>query len=514
MTKNTEQKPRPIELFSIWTALIFLTSNALATNTSATHHVPDQFSTIQSAIDTAKNGDVIIIDPGIYEPIELMEKSLFIRASEVAGQVVIDGMKSSRCVDAIGSESLHMENIVIRNGFTFSAQHSGGAGIDAVDMTLVLEGVTFESCLSVRNGSGYFEAEGGAIRMNGGTLQMDMCLFMENEARCHNTGNLYSWGWARGGAVHLNDVSAVLTRCAFEGNTTDSVSVGNSWHNVYSTGGGMRANNSSVLIDSCTFTENSTRIDSQSSSVAAVISSGAGISGEGGAFVIVNTTFDRNELRSTSATTYYDNPASGGALSLGGVQELVIENCVFTGNLLAGGLARQGTMRGAAISAGFSGSHPRTIRRCVFTDNVIGVNGSSGPRLGGALCTEPTDSSLDAQLIIEECLFMDNEGTSGSTIRFGSGGNTMKHSTVCGGQQAQIMGTWTDGGSVEIIDTCTTCPQDLNGDGAIDGFDLATVMAWWRTNGATYPSPDLDRNGVVDGKDLNAILTMWGTRCP
>ena len=50
------------------------------------------------------------------------------------------------------------------------------------------------------------------------------------------------------------------------------------------------------------------------------------------------------------------------------------------------------------------------------------------------------------------------------------------------------------------------CVGDLNGDGVIDGADLATLLSQFGGAG----SADLDDSGVVDGADLAQLLAAWG----
>jgi len=54
-----------------------------------------------------------------------------------------------------------------------------------------------------------------------------------------------------------------------------------------------------------------------------------------------------------------------------------------------------------------------------------------------------------------------------------------------------------------------TCPADLNGDGVVDGADLANLLGNWGGTG----SADFNGNGVVDGGDLALLLGSWGS-CP
>jgi hypothetical protein len=46
---------------------------------------------------------------------------------------------------------------------------------------------------------------------------------------------------------------------------------------------------------------------------------------------------------------------------------------------------------------------------------------------------------------------------------------------------------------------------DLNGDGVVNGADLAALLAQWGTAGAA----DIDQNGIVNGADLAALLANW-----
>ena len=49
-------------------------------------------------------------------------------------------------------------------------------------------------------------------------------------------------------------------------------------------------------------------------------------------------------------------------------------------------------------------------------------------------------------------------------------------------------------------------PFDLNGDGVVDGADLASLLNQWGSAG----SADFDDDGIVGGADLAALLNAWG----
>ena len=54
----------------------------------------------------------------------------------------------------------------------------------------------------------------------------------------------------------------------------------------------------------------------------------------------------------------------------------------------------------------------------------------------------------------------------------------------------------------------TDCPADLDGNGAVDGADLAIVLGAWGSSDATA---DVIGDPLVDGADLAAILAAWGS---
>ena len=57
-----------------------------------------------------------------------------------------------------------------------------------------------------------------------------------------------------------------------------------------------------------------------------------------------------------------------------------------------------------------------------------------------------------------------------------------------------------------IPSTPETAPADLNGDGSINGEDLAALLACWGT-----PCGDIDGDGNTSGTDLSALLAAWSS---
>jgi hypothetical protein len=52
-----------------------------------------------------------------------------------------------------------------------------------------------------------------------------------------------------------------------------------------------------------------------------------------------------------------------------------------------------------------------------------------------------------------------------------------------------------------------TTPGDLNGDGSVNGIDLAILLSAWGTSDA---NADINGDGTVNGFDLSVLLGFWG----
>ena len=59
---------------------------------------------------------------------------------------------------------------------------------------------------------------------------------------------------------------------------------------------------------------------------------------------------------------------------------------------------------------------------------------------------------------------------------------------------------------VQTIELGQSIPGDIDGDGMVNGVDLAIILGFW---GTSEPGPDLNDDGIVDGFDLAIVLGYW-----
>ncbi|MCX7766625.1 MAG: hypothetical protein N2246_07980 [Candidatus Sumerlaeia bacterium] len=124
-------------LILIFVALPLITS-------AVTIYVPAQYSTIQQAIDNARNGDEIIVSPGIYyENINFGGKNIILRSIDptsdtVVANTIIDGNASGSVVTFAGYET---SNCVL-SGFTITDGYAdNGGGINGNGTKAIIKNI-------------------------------------------------------------------------------------------------------------------------------------------------------------------------------------------------------------------------------------------------------------------------------------------------------------------------------------------------------------------------------------
>lgn len=245
---------------------------------AATIRVPGDQPTIQSAIDVATHGDVVLIAPGIYtgpgnKNLSFQGKRILVRGEGGPSATLIDCQGSGRGVSFQNGETQEsvVQDLTIRNG------NSGTAG------AILCQGASpkiLNCVISGNNGS-----EGGAVYCEESSPIFEDCTFSGN------TG-------ASGGAMKCQNFSApILSNCQFLGNS------------AYDGGGLLLRSESSAVVTNCTFRNNTAR------------QAGGGIRVQESAPRISNCRFFGN-----FCAMY------GGAISILAQSQVLMTNCVLANN--------------------------------------------------------------------------------------------------------------------------------------------------------------------------------------
>ena len=230
----------------------------VASNTSAQHN------TIQSAIDAASNGDIIIIEPGVYfENIQFKGKNITLKSTnpddpEVVKATIIDGVNSASVVSFTGGESKKC----LLAGFTITNGNGiDGGGIDGRGTRATIRNNIIRNNIATNGGgvsgcngmlqkniitSNRCEENGGGIYQSAATLINNT--IVENQAtdggglsRCSGQiVNCILWG-NRAKRDHQVQESLKLEHCCIEdwvggdkGNTWENPMFANSRKNIFS----------------------------------------------------------------------------------------------------------------------------------------------------------------------------------------------------------------------------------------------------------------------------------------
>jgi predicted outer membrane repeat protein len=100
-------------------------------------YVPDDYPTIQGAIDAAVNGDTVIVRPGRYvENIDFMGKAIIVQSEQGAANTVIDGNQVGRVVRFGSRENDNsvLDGFTIRNGYE---SYGGGISCSSSSPTVI-----------------------------------------------------------------------------------------------------------------------------------------------------------------------------------------------------------------------------------------------------------------------------------------------------------------------------------------------------------------------------------------
>jgi len=531
------------------------------------------FQSIQSAVDAAATGDVVLVFPGTYT---------------ASSPVVLDFRGKSITVRAIeGPASTKIQAVGGQNALRFASGETSDA---------VLEGLRVETSDQAFANSGlaiqisgasptmrdcwisYVGAGASAMSATGSAALFVGCYFngfTQSGAMCNMTNSVctfldchFSGGALWGGGVRLASDASHFVGCVFDSNQSNG------------TGGAVRIQDSNTEFRQCSFRSN--RADGQNTCQCGAISRSGGaiaIYGSTSSVSVLGCTFDINRVVAVSYVWavmheyfYYPGFARGGAIYVGS-GNLRLEDCSFSGNTATE------NSRGGAIA--FDGNGELRITRCWFVRDA--ANKGAEVALndgGGAARLIMTDSQVVANPAssTEGFWLVQQEGAT-APRRIANSVFTSSHTSIqlqylgspagqfaaiggssfCGNASVPIAGEFrslgpncftaectdanedgvpdecfgtvcvdcngngmwdstelalglaTDSDADGVIDGCGGCSGDFDHDGWVGGADLVALLTNW---GQPGPRPeDLDRSGIVDAGDVGLLLAAWGA-CP
>ncbi|MCH2182531.1 MAG: hypothetical protein MK108_11045 [Mariniblastus sp.] len=387
-------KYRTMTFLGILALVVLFPSNSVL---AETRYVPSKvYRTIQSAIDAANAGDVIVIAAGKYSPtatIDTLGKAITLSGAvdrKGLPATIIDGqgkMRVLQCVETTGGQVV-FENLQIQNGWV--------------------------------------DGSGGGVFFSGGSAKFINCLFKSNSAV--DTDNSLNAIKGYGGGLCCLATCPVLINCHFESNS------------AYRSGGGAYCNRVDfrlldhprnlyrVPFQNCTFTNNSAN-GNDAPSEGPPVTTGQR---QGGGGLCLSQCFYSNNPKPHSILDHcefkWNLSTVGGGLLLDesqGVVHPLLTDCTFRENRCVVDVARNGNGGGGI---GMFNSRP-TIRDCDFEGNFVefvGRNGKGEDIGGGGAMRTWFNSGVTSpeDTVIDGCTFTNNivsGGASGGAFLYDAG---------------------------------------------------------------------------------------------
>ncbi len=465
--------------------------------TADTIAVPGDAPTIQIALNISVNGDEIVVAPGTYfEALDFGNppRVITLRSSGGPDVTTISGLgQIFSTIRIVGDNAGEAGFTPLIEGFTISgadltlpsAVDDRGAGLYVQDASPTIRDCVFEMNLAPL---------GAGIYVESGTPTIEDCRFELNEAD-------------QGAGLYLRNSTSMVTGSTFTRN--DAI-------DATARGGGMRTNGGSVTVSDCTFVENTAL-------------NPAGIT-HGGAM----------DNDSTNATVercrFFANLSDrGGAMSNKGAGTVVtVSNSIFSGNQAFN------ISQGGAI---YSLSGPNvTLTNCTLTQNSASdgggtwtsltnttslinciIYGNSGGAFGGVLLNTTaaycnyeggSGTNIDADPMFMDANGADNvPGTEDDDLH-------LRH------ELPENVSPSIDAGDTEVLGGAN--PVDLDGaaravddpdtpDTGVSFLNLAVDMGAYELQPAPVPPScpeDINGDGAINVLDLIEVLLAFGTTCP
>ena len=415
------------------------------------------YGTLQGAIDSAKDGDEVVLQKNHKGNIKIAEWiKLNLNGKKIEGNVDVDlSKKQGDTATSQDGETDAGKKVEITGGTITGATESGVTVKDAGDTSILLKDLTIEENQGKQGGGVHIE--------NSQNVTIDHCTIQNNKTtEVSKNGTDVSLG--AGGGVFVSDKSHVTI--------TDSQIL----DNTGTRGGGIYTEHSTVEVKDSKIDGN-TADDVPEKAPNSNKGLGGGIYSFDSTLTVTDSTISGNEAKgSTSTIIYNDGELSsstlgnggGGICAVGKKSDVTLDKVTVTGNKATstvstnlgagGGIEAQGgslTVKDSTIS----NNNARGNGGGIFSaqGNVLDVSGSTiqgnkGNNGGGIHTGEARDpSKTPSKATITDTKILDNEitGSLGGGVHVGTRANaTLKDCTVAGNKADTVNGT---GGGVSAF---------------------------------------------------------------
>ena len=118
---------------------LLLLATSLVAHAQQTRLVPQDFPTVQAALDASANGDTVLVSPGTYaENLTLAGKSLSLRSSAGAATTILDGGRLAPVLSISGSATAGsvVSGFTVQQGLATASNHAAGIALSNTTATL------------------------------------------------------------------------------------------------------------------------------------------------------------------------------------------------------------------------------------------------------------------------------------------------------------------------------------------------------------------------------------------
>ncbi|NNF42869.1 MAG: hypothetical protein HKN62_07450 [Phycisphaerales bacterium] len=445
--------------------------------------VPDDYPTIQGAIDAAVDGDEICVTPGTYpERIALIGKEVRLYSLDGPATTIIDAGGSGSVVTCSGAtERTRIEGLTITGG-----QSSYGGGVRLSGRAVVID------CIVTGN---LGHDAGGGMHIGAGHPTVIGCVITANEG-----GSLQG-----GGGVYCE--SATIVDCTISGNHSYETEQAGS-----ASGGGVRSGDGTWLVG-C-------RVIGNVAHHAGLVAGSVAGGGVFGAGWLVNCVIAENVAEGEPGVA----GIGGGVAEFVFAGELRLINCVVIDNRAEdemSGEARGGGAYGATlINSVVWGNAPDQLDEVEAVYSCVqggwpGIgNITADPRLDDNGRLQAGSPCIDAGhnwAAPADTLDLDEDGRTNELIPFDLDGNPRFNADEidfdpgCGVPVVVDMGAF----EYQFDPVEEILVADVDGDGMVAFTDLLAVLAAWGDCDADCCLADVDFSWEVDFGDLLLVLANW-----